>query len=109
MAQIVYQEKYLGQLKELIMSLVDPDRIMVFLFGSRAGGRHMSRSDVDIGLMCDSKLPVRLYHQIRNAVDASNIPLDVDIIDFTRVDPRFKEEALKEIIIWNKPQDMKTN
>lgn len=102
-------EKYLDQLKELIMSLVDPDRIMVFLFGSRAGGRHMSRSDVDIGLMCGGKLPVRLYHQIRNAVDESSIPLDVDIIDFTRVDPRFKEEALKEIIIWNKPQDMKTN
>lgn len=104
-----YQQKYLDQIKALVLSEIDPAQVMVFLFGSRAGSRQTSRSDVDIGLLCSGKLPDRLYHKIRNAVDDSEIPLPVDIIDFTRVDPLFKKEALKEIIVWNRPPDMKIN
>ncbi|MBN1932942.1 MAG: hypothetical protein JW786_15165 [Desulfobacterales bacterium] len=94
-------------LKEIILSIVDTKKVMVFLFGSRVSRCHNSSADADIGLLADEKLPVSLYHQIRNAIDESIIPWEVDIIDFTRVDQTFKEETLRNIVIWNMPEAMK--
>ncbi len=99
-------EKYIKLLKKIVLSKIDPDNVMVFLFGSRASGKAGERADVDIGLWSADKLPRRLYHQIRNAVDESIIPYKIDIVDFTRADPEFRSIALKDIEIWNKPADM---
>ena len=104
-----YDEKYINKLKEIILSLIDTEKVMVFIFGSRVSGRHASRADIDIGLMANEKLPRNLFHTIRNAVDESIIPWEIDIVDFTRVTPSFKDEALKDIIIWNKPKGMSQN
>jgi len=104
-----YDEKYLNILKELVLSIVDTEKVMVFLFGSRVAKHHSSRSDADIGLLAEEKLPEKLFHQIRNAIDASIIPWEVDIVDFTRVDSSFKQQALKDLVIWNKPKAMKIN
>ena len=102
-------DKYLLMLKEIVLSLIDQDKVVVFLFGSRASGHARSRTDVDIGLWSQETLPRQLYHRIRNAVDDSIIPYKVDIVDFTRVDPEFKIIALKDIEIWHEPADMKIN
>ena len=102
-----YNEKYLSILKEIILSIVDTEKVMVFSFGSRVSSRHCTNTDADIGLFSDDNIPTAVYHQIRNAIDGSIIPWDVDIIDFTRVDPMFKKEATKDIVIWNKPTAMK--
>ncbi|MBU1171819.1 MAG: nucleotidyltransferase domain-containing protein [Proteobacteria bacterium] len=102
-----YDEKYTNILKDIILSLVDTEKVMVFLFGSRASGGHTSRSDADIGLLSDDKLPHDLFHKIRNAIDESIIPWKVDVVDFTKVSPSFKDEALKDIVIWNTPKTMK--
>jgi len=109
MVNIDYDKKYLNQLKEIILSQIDTQKVMVFLFGSRVSDHHPSRADVDIGLLSHDKLPNHLFHKIRNAVDDTIIPLEVDLIDFTRVTPSFKKEVLKDIIIWNKPENMKKN
>jgi len=109
MTTVDYNKKYLDQLKKIVLSQIDTKKIMVFLFGSRACGQHASRSDVDIGLLCHGKLPPHLFHKIRNAVDDSMIPWKVDIIDFTRAAQSFKKSALKDIIVWNKPDSIKIN
>ena len=100
-------EKYLKMLKEITLSIVDKEKVMVFLFGSRVSERHSTGADADIGLLADDKLSANLYHKLRNAIDESIIPWKVDIIDFSRVDASFKAEALKDIVIWNKPGVMK--
>lgn len=107
MTQSSCEEKYLNLLKEIVVPLVDTDKVTVFLFGSRVHGHHASRSDADIGVFADQKLPEKLFHEIRNAIDASIVPWDVDIIDFTRADSAFKQEALKDIVIWSQPKAMK--
>jgi len=104
-----YDKKYINLLKEIILSRIDTEKVMVFLFGSRALANHSSRADVDIGLLTDGKFPHHLFHKIRNAIDESIIPWEVDLVDFTRVTPSFKEAALKDIVIWNKPKAMKKN
>lgn len=100
-------EKYLALLKEIVLSFVDTEKVIVFLFGSRASEQHASRSDADIGLMAEGMMPEKVYHKIKNAIDDSIIPWEVDIVDFAGVSPAFKREALKKIIIWNKPKGMK--
>jgi hypothetical protein len=100
-------EKYLKMLKQIILSIIDKEKVMVFLFGSRVSGRHSAGADADIGLLSDYKLSANLYHNLRNAIDESIIPWQVDIVDFNRVDASFKAEALKDIVIWNKPEAMK--
>ncbi len=102
-----YEKKYLDLLKEIVLSIVDTQEIMVFLFGSRVATDHSTTADADIGLFSDIPIPRTLYHKIRNAIDESIIPWHVDIIDFTHVDPMFKKEAAKDIVIWNKPTAMK--
>ena len=99
-------DKYIEILKDIVLSNIDRDNVVVFLFGSRASGKASERADIDIGLWAESKLPRRLYHEIRNAVDESIIPYKVDIVDFTRTDPEFTSIATKDIEIWNKPADM---
>ena len=99
----------MNMLREIVLSIVDIDKVMVFLFGSRVSKHHASRADADIGLLAEEKLPEKLFHEIRNAIDESIVPWRVDIVDFTRVDPSFKQKALKDIIIWNKPKAMKIN
>jgi predicted nucleotidyltransferase len=105
---IDYDKKYMNILKEIVLSAINPEKVMVFVFGSRAGGHHKRSSDIDIGLLADDKLPVALYHRLRNTIDESIVPWKVDIIDFTRVDSSFKKDALKDIVIWNRPAAMKS-
>ena len=99
-------EKYINMLREIILSTINTEKVMVFLFGSSASGSHSLRTDVDIGLLTDEKFPLHLFHKIQNAVEDSIIPLQVDIVDFTRVSPSFRAAALKDIVIWNKPKGM---
>ena len=102
-----YDQKYLNILKEIVLSIVDTEKVMVFLFGSRVSSHHNPNADADIGLFSDDTIPATLFHQIRNAIEDSIIPWHVDIIDFTRVDSKFREEAAKDIAIWNQPTAMK--
>ena len=103
-----YDQKYLSILKDIVMSIIDPETVMVFIFGSRANHSHNRSSDIDIGLFAEEKLPADLYHRLRNAIDESIVPWKVDLVDFTRADPEFKTEALKDIVIWNRPKDLKS-
>ena len=72
MAACPYDEKYLNLLKEITLSFIDAEKVMVFLFGSRTSEHHASRADVDIGLLADDKLPVNLYHKIRRPLRKSD-------------------------------------
>jgi hypothetical protein len=82
---------------------------MVFLFGSRVTNRYSSTADVDIGLLSSDKIPARIYHRIKNAVDESIVPWNVDIVDFSHVDTFFKTQAMEDIVVWNKVEGMKIN
>lgn len=106
--------KYIGMLKELILEEIDRESVAVFLFGSRAAPNQASgssRADVDIGLLAESEIPMRLIHRLRNRIDDSIVPLEVDLVDFTRVDVEFKDRVLtgRNIVYWNMPKTMKIN
>jgi predicted nucleotidyltransferase len=83
---------------------LDMDQTMVFLFGSRSAGKGNSRSDYDIGVFQGQKIPLSKLELIEEELEASDIAVHVDVVDFARVNNKFKEVALKKYEIWNKPK-----
>lgn len=67
----------------------------VFLFGSRAKGMCDEKSDIDIGILSDTRISGKQWMAIQEKLE--NIPtlLKIDVVDFNTVDEGFKESALK--------------
>lgn len=103
------EQDYLEMVKELVLGLIPKDEYAVFLFGSRARGNLSRFADVDIGLLGHHRVPFQKIYELRNAIEDSIIPLQVDFVDFFYVDENFKKIALKDIELWNLPSSIKLN
>jgi len=100
------ETKYLNIAKEIILKYVPKDDFAVFLFGSRANGKYNRTSDIDIGFMGEKELPIMIKSTIEDELEESIIPYTVDLIDFKKVSPDFREIALEHIMIWNCPKNI---
>ncbi len=104
-----HSTKYINICKKTVLSLIDQSKFAVFLFGSRASGQASKYSDIDIGIMGKDEFSLKSIFKIKNILNEKDMPYKVDIVDFNRVDKSFKEIALRDIIIWNQPNDLKIN
>jgi len=84
----------------MIIDFFKYDKVKVALFGSRARGDNYVFSDVDIGIMPYGKLDRGRITLLREKTENMNIPYRVEIVNFMEVSKEFKEEALKEAVIW---------
>jgi len=89
-----YQKKIVGLIAALL-----PD-VKIYLFGSRAREKNHERSDIDIALVADQKLDIAVIGEVREVVNATNIPYKIDVVDFHRVYPAMQEMILKEGVLW---------
>ena len=71
------------------------------MFGSRAKGSYTERSDIDIAVLSDEDISLELV-LLREILENSNLPQTVDVIDLNTVDSEFREQVLKEGILWVK-------
>ena len=71
--------------------------VNVFVFGSRATGRSVTRSDIDIGIDLGHPIAPEVLSAIREAFDDLPILQQVDVVDFSSVDGTFKTVALQQI------------
>ena len=85
------------------MKHVPKDEYAVFIFGSRADGTSRWNSDIDLGLLGKKPFPISELVELKEELAQSHVPYDVDVIDFFDVKKNFREEALKNIILWNQP------
>ena len=69
----------------------------VFIFGSRATGRSVTRSDIDLGIDLGHPIAPEVLAAIRDAFDDLPILQRVDVVDFSSVDGTFKTVALQQI------------
>lgn len=90
-------EKIERQIKNIIFRFLDRQKYQVFIFGSRATGKSRKFSDYDIGIL--GKKPVLSEDKIliEEALEESDIPYKVEIIDFSSVSDKFKKMALAKI------------
>ena len=65
----------------------------VFLFGSRADGSAHERSDIDIGIEGPGPVPHEALELIREEFEEAPTLYSIDVVDFSRVDEKFKRVA----------------
>jgi uncharacterized protein len=94
----ILEKKYLDEIKSVVLERLKDEPVKVFLFGSRARGNNNQRSDVDIGIV--GSVDKNVLSLLREKIEDLNVPYKIEIVDFSEVSLAFKEEALKEVIVW---------
>ena len=92
--------KYLDQLKTLVLDQMKDESVKVLLFGSRARGDHHQGSDVDLGLIPSKSLSSSRVSFLKEIIENSCIPYKVDVVDLRDVSKEFYEQALKDAVVW---------
>lgn len=92
-------DKYKKELIRIIHTYI-PD-CAIYLFGSRARISHREGSDVDLAIDAGKKVDWNTMLAIKAAIEESTIPLLVDVVDMHAITDDFKEEILKDAILWS--------
>ena len=62
----------------------------VFAFGSRVSGNPRKYSDIDLAIALPQPLGLRKLRQLKDAFEDSDLPICVDIVDWSMADADFK-------------------
>ena len=89
--------------KNFLKDFFQGKNVRIYLFGSRAKGSYTERSDIDIAILSDEDISFELA-LLRETIENYNLPQTVDVIDLNTVDSEFREQILKEGILWVKTQ-----
>lgn len=74
----------------------------IILFGSRARDDERSSSNIDIAIDAGHEIDEDTMQYIRDDVDASELPIDCNIIDFNAASAKTQEMILEDAITWYK-------
>ena len=86
------------QLKKIVYSHVPDATYKAFVFGSRARGQNRPFSDLDVGILGPEPLPSQTYIELVDALENSDIPYRVDLVDFASAADTFKQKAIVRAI-----------
>ena len=91
-------EATLSIVKSVTNKYLDGSQYKVFIYGSRTQPKHRKFSDIDIGILGSTTVPVSTLLQIKEDLSSSDIPYLTDIVDFSTVSEDFKKIAMSKII-----------
>jgi len=88
-------QKLNKEVSDIIGRYLDLSKYKIFFFGSRVSGKGTDRSDIDIGI--EGPLPISPEIKLRIEEEIENLPVlyKIEIVDFKRVPPKFREVALQ--------------
>ena len=97
------------QILNAVFARISKDDCIVFLFGSHATGETVRGSDVDIGILSRSAISAKDFVEIEEDVNNNTAGLKkIDLVDFSTVSKKIRQEALKEIKIWHEGKNCGT-
>jgi predicted nucleotidyltransferase len=94
------EDLILAQVRKLILKYLESYSVCVYLYGSRAKGTDRKTSDVDIAILPVKPIPEYLLAELRERLEESNIPYEVEIIDLSKVSNEFRQAILPTAILW---------
>ena len=101
MTDLEYEKKYEELVKNKVLELYKDTKARIFLFGSRARGDYRRGSDFDIGIESVDHDTFRLLRtRFEDYWEDSIVPYKVEFVFFETVNPDFKKEAKRDIVIW---------
>ena len=72
--------------------------VSAHVFGSRAAGHALPDSDLDLLVDAGRRLTLSELAVLREVFDESELPMHVDVSDWHRLEPAFREDALEGAI-----------
>jgi predicted nucleotidyltransferase len=84
----------------VILSALEGPAVRVYLFGSSVTGGIRRASDIDVAIEPRGALSPALLAKLREQLEESDIPYDVDIVDLSTTSAEFKARVLREGILW---------
>ena len=86
------------ELQDLLKDVLKGYNVEVFLFGSRATGKSVYSSDIDLAFLSNDDISYKLS-MLREILDNSNLLQKVDLIDLKNA-PALKDIVNSEGIRW---------
>ncbi len=90
-------ERHLITIKTILQRLIP--NTSVWVFGSRITSASKSYSDLDLVIVGKKRVPQILYYQIKDAMEESDLPFRVDVLDWHRISPSFKKIIKNNYIV----------
>ena len=78
-------ERYLAEVKAVVLGQLKGWDVSVYLFGSRASGDSRHTSDIDLAIEARDALPPIVLAALRERLEESTVPYRVDIVDLARI------------------------
>lgn len=95
-----FLDRDLREVRRIVLEGLRGCEAKVWLFGSRAHGGARRFSDIDVGVLPLRPLPPGLLGAIREALEESNVPYDVDLVDLSRAGSSLRERVEREGMLW---------
>lgn len=97
--------RYIMELKGLLLNLLNDLDVDVFLFGSWARGTQKHSSDVDIGIDAHGKDISYQLALLREEIEESAVPYNVDIVDMNNASEAICASIRREGILWKRERN----
>ena len=91
----------LARVREITCQVLRERDARIYLFGSSVTGRPRRWSDIDIAIDPVSPLPAALLAELRERLEESDVPYDVDIVDLGKASPEIRARVEREGLRWN--------
>jgi predicted nucleotidyltransferase len=91
-------EQYKQKIINLIVAL--HPHVKIYLFGSQATGTQVHGSDIDIALDAGKRMDRAAVGEVREVLNATDIPYKIDVVDFHFVPEKMQSMILAEGILW---------
>ena len=90
----------LERVREIVMDVLGTEDVRVYLFGSCATGSVRSSSDIDVAVEPLHGSPPPSLATLRERLDESDVPYDVDVVDLSRASLEFAQRVRREGLVW---------
>lgn len=87
---------------QTILKIYVPE-LEVWAFGSRINGTNKSYSDLDLAVISQDQLPLKIKGNLKYAFEESDLPFRVDVLDWQRLTNEFKKIVQANHVIMQKP------
>jgi predicted nucleotidyltransferase len=90
----------LTRVREIACEVLANHDARVYLFGSSVRGQTRRWSDIDVAIDPLRPLPSDLLAKLREALEESAVPYDVDVIDLSKASPEIRARVEREGLLW---------
>jgi predicted nucleotidyltransferase len=95
------RERALLEVKRMVLEALQGCPARVYLFGSCATEAARRYSDIDVAIDPFGSLPPRALPDLREALEESHVPYDVDVVDLSAAPPELRERVRHEGVLWS--------